>query len=49
MTDLGPHALYIVLAYVGVAAVTSLLVIAVLFNARARKKRLDALEAEARK
>ena len=49
MIDLGPHALYIIMAYLGVAVVTGLLVIAVLFNARARKQRLEALEAEGRK
>jgi len=49
MIDLGPHAVFIIAAYIGVAAVTLLLILAVLLNARAHRNRLAALEAETRK
>ena len=45
MIDLGPHAVFIVAAYLGVAAVTAALIAAVLYNARIKKRRLAALEA----
>ena len=49
MIDLGPHAIFIIAAYIGVGVVTLLLILAVLLNARARSNRLAALEAETRK
>ena len=45
MVDLGPHAVFIVAAYLGVAAVTAGLIIAVLVNAWITKRKLAALEA----
>ena len=48
MPDLGPHAVFIIAAWAGVAAVTAALIAAVVLNARAKKRRLAALEAKRR-
>jgi heme exporter protein D len=46
MPDLGPHAMFIVSAYVGVAVVTAALIAWVAWNAASVKRRLAALEAQ---
>jgi heme exporter protein D len=46
MIDLGPHAVFIVSAYVGVALVTAAIVAWVAWNAAHVKRRLAALEAQ---
>ena len=46
MLDLGPHAIFIVSAYVGVAVVTALLIGWVGWNASSVKRRLAVLEAQ---
>ncbi len=48
MIDLGPHALFIIAAYLGVGLVTGGLVVAVLVNARTKARQLKALEARRR-
>jgi len=45
MIDLGPHALYIVFAYLGVFAVTLALVFGVALNAHTKRRRLAKMEA----
>jgi heme exporter protein D len=45
MIDLGPHAVFIIAAYVGVAAVTAVLIVLVALDGHAKRKRLQALEA----
>lgn len=42
--DLGPHAVFIISAYLGVALVTAGLIIAVVLNGRAKRKKLAALD-----
>lgn len=45
MTDvLGPHAIFIISAYIGVALVTSAIIVAIASDARRQKARLNALE-----
>lgn len=44
--DLGPHASYIISAYVGVALLTLFLVFSAFAGARRQQNRLDALEAK---
>ena len=45
MIDLGPHAVFIVAAYVGVLVVTSALIAAIVLDGRAKTRKLAALEA----
>lgn len=45
MIDLGPHAIFIVSAYIGVVLVTSLLIIWVWSGSRKQRQRLADLEA----
>ena len=45
MIDLGPHAIFIVSAYIGVLVVTGLLIIWVWANAKKQKARLADLDA----
>ena len=45
MIDLGPHAVYIVWAYIGVALAVAALIAWTLFDARSTAKRLAELEA----
>lgn len=45
MIDLGPHAVFILSAYLGVALVTLLLIGMVMRDARRQKARLEALDA----
>lgn len=49
MPDLGPHAVFIVSAYVGVFAVTAALIGFVVVGGRSRRRRLAALEAQRNK
>ncbi len=49
MPDLGPHAVFIVAAYIGVFVVTVALIGFVALNGRARRRRLAALEAQRQK
>ena len=49
MPDLGPHAIFIVAAYVGVFVVTVALIGFVVLSGRARRRRLAALEAQSGK
>ncbi len=49
MPELGPHAIFIIAAYVGVFAVTAALVGFVVISGRARRRRLNALEAQRNK
>ncbi len=44
MPALGPHAAFIIAAYVGVALVTFVLIAAVVLNGRAKRRRLRELE-----
>lgn len=46
MLDLGPHAVYIIWAYVGVALVTVAIIAWVAWNSANVKRRLAALEAQ---
>ncbi len=46
MPDLGPHAIFIVTAYTGVAIVTAALIAWVAWNSANVKRRLAALEAQ---
>ena len=46
MPDLGPHAVFIVSAYAGVAVVTTALIAWVAWNASSVKQRLATLEAQ---
>jgi heme exporter protein D len=46
MLDLGPHAIFIVWAYAGVAIVTAAIIAWVAWNASSVKRRLAALEAQ---
>lgn len=46
MIDLGPHAIFIVSAYTGVALVTAGIILATVFDYRRKSKRLAALEAD---
>ena len=46
MLDLGPHAIFIVWAYVGVALVTVAIIARVAWNASTVRRRLSALEAQ---
>jgi heme exporter protein D len=46
MIDLGPHAIFIVSAYLGVAAAIAALIAYTLVDARRTAKRLAALEAQ---
>lgn len=46
MIDLGPHAVFIVSAYAGVVVAVAAVIGVTLFNARAVKARLAALEAQ---
>jgi heme exporter protein CcmD len=46
MPDLGPHAVFIVAAYLGVFFVTVGLIAAIVVNGRAKRKKLMALEAK---
>jgi heme exporter protein D len=46
MLDLGPHAIFIVWAYAGVAIVTAAIIAWVAWNASTVKRRLAALEAQ---
>lgn len=46
MLDLGPHAIFIVWAYVGVAIVTAAVIAWVAWKASTVKRRLAALEAQ---
>lgn len=46
MIDLGPHAFFILTAYLGVGVVTLALIARVAFDARQQKSRLAALEAD---
>lgn len=45
MTSLGPHAVFIIAAYVFTFAVIAALVIGIVVDTRAQKRRLAALEA----
>jgi heme exporter protein D len=45
MPDLGPHAVFIVSAYIGVAIVTAALIAWVAWNSSSVKRKLAALEA----
>ena len=49
MIDLGPHAVFIIAAYLGVVVVTFGLIAGVALTARARRTRLAALEAGRRR
>ena len=44
MIDLGPHALFILIAYFGVLIVSSALIITNIFNYKKQKNRLKQLE-----
>ena len=46
MPDLGPHAVFIVSAYAGVAIVTAALIAWVAWNSSSVKRKLAALEAQ---
>lgn len=46
MPDLGPHAVFIVAAYTGVALVTAALIAWVAWNSASVKRKLAALEAQ---
>ncbi len=45
MIDLGPHAVFIVMSYVGVFGAVAALIAWTLYDARATAKKLEALEA----
>lgn len=44
--DLGPHATYIVIAYLGVAALTIALIVSAFSGARRQQSHLDDLQAQ---
>lgn len=46
MIDLGPHAIFIVASYLGVALVVALLIVWTMVDSRLQGKRLAALEAD---
>ena len=46
MIDLGPHAAFIIWAYVGVAAAVGALIASTIFDARRVERRLAQLEAQ---
>lgn len=45
MIDLGKHAIFIIAAYLGVLITTTTLIATVVLNGRAKRKKLEALEA----